>query len=450
MILFIFTAAVVAAYPVGRLLRRTPRYRELALVLLGLLPFLSPPDINFASHELYRGDSRGFEVTAVDVLALSLFVALPRPRHASPFRVARYAYLVAALVSVTLASYPLFALFSVWKVVRMYFLLAVVNRACDADAWAPTALLRGMMLGVVTQALVALFQRYAWHVHQTPGLFPHQNSMATAVNLVVPVALALAVRRGMTWLPASALAAGTVAVALSLSRGALTVFVFVTAATYAVFLARRISFRTLTFAVLGMFFAAGLIIRAGDTIFERFRSASAVSAEDRLRFNEAASLMLREHRFGVGMNQYSLVLARGGYFARVGLDHDVSGQPDGDRFAGIAHNIYWLTLAEMGYLGLFSLFLVLFGPLWLAFRRGWRARGTPTGDLLLALAIGLAGLHATGLLEWVWRQTALSYLFWMVAGMIAALARHVTSSRSDVQGRSGVTLSNGAPRVSAR
>jgi hypothetical protein len=48
-------------------------------------------------------------------------------------------------------------------------------------------------------------------------------------------------------------------------------------------------------------------------------------------------------------------------------------------------------------------------------------------DVLIGLGIGLCLLYFQGKLEWALRQTAPSYLFWNVVGLVAALSRAVAA-----------------------
>jgi len=74
-------------------------------------------------------------------------------------------------------------------------------------------------------------------------------------------------------------------------------------------------------------------------------------------------------------------------------------------------------------------------PMFEGFRYGWRARRGVRGDLLLGFGTGLLALNSQGLLEWTWRQTEVGYLFWMVAGIVAALSRQLRAAGTDSRRR---------------
>src|SRR5437870_5559120 len=202
-----------------------------------------------------------------------------------------------------------------------------------------------------------------------------------ALNRVLPAALALVLVRPRSWLPAATVLAGTVAVVLSLSRGAMAMTVLGLGLTVLLSAAKRLTLRKLAVVVVGTVVATLVLVKAWDTIMDRWLHAPTESAEARHKFESAASRMLADHPLGVGINQFALELDAGGYA-------DAAGITGYDR-TGIVHNIYWLTAAEMGYLGIAAFAALLLAPLFIAFRYGWRARHDVRGDVLWGLGIGL-------------------------------------------------------------
>jgi O-antigen ligase len=231
------------------------------------------------------------------------------------------------------------------------------------------------------------------------------------------VALAVALARKRGWLAPSAAVASAAIVILTLSRGAMTLFVVGSGLTYLFSAAKSLTPRKLLVAFVGVLAVGALLIKAGHTITERFEGAPEQSAESRRGYEKAAGLILEDYPIGIGLNQFSLVLSAGGYADRTNLAHD-------DRSA-IVHNIYWLTAAETGYLGLAAFVGLLLTTLWLAFWHGLRARGDVRGDVLLGLGAGLVALYLQGFLEWGLRTTQLSYLFWGAAAIVATTARQL-------------------------
>lgn len=421
--------ALLAAWPLGAWLRSRPAYRSRAWTLVGLLPFLSAFDLALVSFGDFPGDTHGFELALIDVLALALFFARRGPGAPVPFRLALSGYLLVAAVSVTQAAWPLAAAGYVWKLCRMYFLFAVICRAGD-DEQVPAALLRGMLIGVVYEGGLAVWQRFGEDVLQVTGSFAHQNTLGTLVDLVVMVPIAHVVAGGRSRLAALAAASGLLVALLTVSRGAL---LFFGAGSAAVYLLSALRWSTVRKAIIGF---AGLLLLPAF-VGAAYLTIGARSAEEQDRslalrgqYESAAAMMLAEHPLGVGPNHFTLALLTRGYGERAGVHWSQQ--------AAIVHNVYWLTAAEMGYAGVAALLLACGAPLVAAFRYGFAARRDPRGDTLVGLGVGLLVTYGHGLFEWVWRGTEVSYVFWMVVAMVACLAREVRGSlAADVPAHAG-------------
>jgi len=422
----IFAGALLLVYPASILLRRNARARPIACFLIGLFPFVDLGffDINFLVHAQYRGDARGFEVTLLDLLLLAVFLSQPRRRLASPFLAARCAYFLAALVSVAAAAEPLFAWFSVWSLVRMYFAFEVVYQACRSNRLV-AALLAGLAVGVTCQFGLALAQRYLLGIHQTRGFFAHQNSLGSALILVTPPLFALVLARWGGWLYRIAVIGAAASIVMSLSRGALAIFAFQSAAMALLSLMRsRTSWKVAVLSI-GLLGSGAIGLKAADTIVDRFTHAPPGSGETRSVMNAASSAMLSDHPLGIGINQYSLVVTRDAYFERASTARERPRHPLDEKllYGGIVHNIYWLTAAELGYPGILAFGWLLLSPLCMANWHGWHTRNDVRGDLLLGMGIGLFGLYLHGILEWTFRQTQIAYLFWIATATTASLVR---------------------------
>ena len=93
--------------------------------------------------------------------------------------------------------------------------------------------------------------------------------------------------------------------------------------------------------------------------------------------------------------------------------------------AAIVHNIYWLTLAETGYLGFLALVILLIRPLFVALRCGWRNRRDERGDLLIGFGTSLLIIYIHSYFEWVLFYTQAQYIFAMTIGMVAGVAQQL-------------------------
>ena len=404
------------------LLGQRPQLVRWTVFALGFLPFagLRFISLNLLSRETYRGDSRGLEVTLIDLAVCALFLGLPKSTVPAPYRRTRAFYLFAVLLSVAFAAVPLYSAFSVWKLLRMYLLLVVVARAC-LDAAVPPFLLRGMGLGIIYEALLAGWQHYLGHQYQAAGNLNHPNSLTMACNLIAPIALALLLARRRSGFAATTLLAASVCVVFALSRGSLVMFALSMILTFGISAARKLTGRKLKLAGFALLALLVVCAKALPTIVARFEKAPAASLDARIKFEHAAWLMLQDHPMGIGINQFSYVLEHGGYGARAGITAD---SPDTN---GIVHNIYRLTAAELGLLGLVAYLLLMAAPLLLAVKGAAKSPHSNEGQVLMACAVALVCSYLQGTLEWLSRQTSYSYLFFMMAGLVAALDRHVSA-----------------------
>ncbi len=408
--------ALLLALTVGVpwLARRAATSAKTRMWLVAILAFdlFNPEHINLISEETYRGDSRGIEVTTVDLLVLALSLAQRRrgaPRAQRSFLLGRVAYFAAVLASISAAPDVQRSLYSVWKLARMYFAFMVLSSAF-LDMELVWGALQGLALGVVSQGLLALEQKYVFHAVRVSGSQSHPNSLAMLVNFIAPVAFSLLLSSAGTGLTAVVVTVAAACDVFSLSRGGMMMFALGTILVAVWSMARGSTPRKVR--ILGTTFgvgAMGLAWSAG-TIIQRFVAAPKESELARKLFNLAARAMADEHPFGIGINMYSYVLSHGGYADRLHID-------PGDR-DGIAHHIYWLTAAETGYVGLAS-YLLLLGSVYVGALRAARRRDV-RGDVAVGITVGLTATYMQGTAEWIGRQTTMAYLFWLFAAMIAA------------------------------
>lgn len=429
--LLLFAIAVLASYPVGGWLRGRPTARTLAWTLCGFIPFFSRPlEMALVFFGGRPGDTHGLEVGVLDWLALSLLLAYRGSSRRLPNRFGLALYLAVALVSVTQAPWMLGAFGYVWKLGRMVLLYAAITRA-QGDRRVPMALLRGMMLGLLNELGWAVWQRLALGWPRAIGTFPHQNTLGMMVNLAVMVPIALEIAGRSTRLSRLAWIAAVPVSILTISRGAL---LFLASGVVLVYIASAcggLTRRKARIGLAGLGLAAAIVPVVLVTLSSRPARERLESMETRESYERAASLMLEEHPLGIGPNGFTLMLMTG-YGERAGVEWS-------QRIA-IVHDVYTLTAAEMGYAGLVALVVLFLGPLVSAVRAARRApRGDPRRDVIVGLAVALAMLYAHSAFEWAWRQTVVSYLYWMSAAVAVSLARQLEEDRRAA--RAGATRS---------
>ena len=382
--------------------------------------------INFFSTELYRGPDRGFEVTLTDllVLALALAVGLKSAKRLRwiPTNTFPMALLFACgVASMFGASSPLLSAFTLFKGLRLYLLYWTVYNAVATGvdmAW----IRRGLVAAGLWMTLFAVKQKYIEGLYRIHGTFDHSNGVPLYADLAIPLLLLCAVsdraldRREALVTLAAALGlvfsvVTTQSRAGTILAGGLVVATLLVARWKAP--SRRVT--RVSWAVLAILAIGGAM--AADTIIRRFQEAPESSEEARKEFNAAARDMARDHALGVGLNNFSRALTENeSYHAHLVV---MKSEEQG----GVAHHIYLLTAAEMGWSAL-AVFLLVLGRFLVI--PAWTGLRTPgfDGGLQIAFALGMMALHTQGLLEWGFRVTPIVYQFLILA---AAAMAHAAS-----------------------
>ena len=141
--------------------------------------------INFFSHELYRGTSRGMEVSLSYLCALVILLAILMRRGRLRLLPGAgswlyCAYFLSCLVSTLNADSLLYSFFELWKMVMIYLVfLAVWNYLELTD---DVELFWYAMGTVVLLNFPAVVWGYCSGVYQAHGVFPHQNSMSPGIS----------------------------------------------------------------------------------------------------------------------------------------------------------------------------------------------------------------------------------------------------------------------------
>lgn len=407
----LFVVAALGVPPFAWVLSMNRRWLRWAFVgVVAALCLYNQTSINFFSHEDYRGSARGMEVSLAHLMAFSLAGAMIFARRFKRWLPDTGAklfvlHLLLCLPSLTAAENLLFSFFEVWKMsLALVFFAAVYNylRATDDVR----TLVRGLAAFAIANLAVVAFEHVSgvWQPH---GLFPHQNSMVMAMNLLGPVFFAgylmfgLKSPFGRLCVLACVCAAGSAA--RSYSRMGLAMMPIGYGLTYLLCIARgrpkNWILRTLPIALAGAVALAAMAPR----IVERFETAPKASANTRVEFALCAWEMIKDEPLrGVGLNNWGLKInAPYEYAERAGRDVSVLGPDFKD---GIVETVYLLDAAECGVPALFSL-LAWFG--WY-FARGLRLTRRLRGSRLFFIPAGvcggLAAVYVQSCFEWVLRQ----------------------------------------------
>jgi hypothetical protein len=429
------TAAVVVA------LFALPQYRRL---FLGLMVFttcyVKKPFYQEVFFVNYRGVDRGFGVTLPDLFFLGFFLfmlfgGLRRRIVWLPFNSLPWFLLIAiSCVSLVGSLEPFYGTFTIHKMIRCWVLYVVVVNVVR-DRRDVMVVLIALAAAVCFQAFVVVWDKYitARVVSRSVGTFRHPNTLAMYTDLILPILTALFLARGATQrvlgLFAVAILAGFVCVLFTKSRAAMLLLPASLGAVVGVSILLRPTGRKFMVLGAGMVIVALIVALALPRLIRRFESAPKESAETREYFNAAAEVMARENTFGVGINLYSLALSHPRYYWHVYPDKVDVEDPEafresvqGQSRLGTAHHIYWLYAAETGFPGL-AVFLLHIGIFWA--RNFWLflcERDEWTRSIYLGLLVGVSFFHLHGLLEWIFRQTEVQYLYFILMGTMVALA----------------------------
>lgn len=401
-------------------------------------------DINFVTRFWYRGTTRGFEFTFIDVLALSLLVSLllvPRPGQARFFWPASLGMMLLYLgyncFSVATSEPRLYGLFELSKMFRAIAVFLAVALFVRGER--ELALLVFALCCVVCfEGVVAMKQRVLDGAYRVNGSLDHPNSLSMYLCLTGPVLVAAAASNLPAWLRYFAmisLGSAAMSVLFTISRAGIPAFALATLGTAAFCLSWRITVQKLAVAAIMVLVLGGLLFKSWDTLSVRFGSATLEQeymddkGEGRGMYLRQAAAIAEERYFGVGLNNWSYWVCKA-YGAKIGMVYedydDLDYIPSKEilpsfHYAAPAHNLAALTVGELGVPG-----LVLFGILWLRwFHMGagflWLPRGDLRRDLAVGICFGIGGVFLQSLTEWVFRQTQILFAFHIMLGVLAGL-----------------------------
>jgi hypothetical protein len=418
---FLFALALASLIPIVRWVRGNPRVLPKVWMAVGALPFVwgifPKREIAIIGVPEWPGFAQGFNISLLDLIIVAIYFSTPRARHtALPCKFSFFFYVGAVLLSAFEAGNPTATFYYVWQLLRIFMTYAVVARAC-ADPRLSTALLKGLALGLCFEAGVVTWQRFVIHYVQAPGTFTQQNMLGLAVHFVIFPFFALLLSGEKEWQPATIPVLGAMIDIFTASRAALglagggfsLLFLLSVLRTWT---ARKASI--LAAAVLVLVVLSPVAIRQFD-----LRSSVFGVSDDggRAALNNAAEAILSDNPMGIGSNNLVVFANVRGYYERseVGAKNSIT----------FPHNIYWVTAAETGYVGIVAFIFFLTRPLLLALLCAWRNRSDRRGDLLLGLATSLIVVYIHSYFEWIFFTDQIQYIFAIDIGIIAGFAEQL-------------------------
>ena len=433
----IFTLCALLGVPVGILacviIPALTRWVVILMVWATCEPMMV--GINFVSREFYRANTRGFEVTLADLCALVLAGTMLIKSRDVPIRwfpplsVPTLLYLLVGVVSwlLTGPSLPvpeeaillpytqfeigLYPLFELSKIVRGYVLFWVIVNYVRNEETAKN-LLWGIAVTVVYMGYLTLSSRYLYGVNRVKATLGHPNTLATYMAMMGSFCFAFvlffkSMLPSLFWGFLTLLS--TLGVILTISRGGLAALIVGVWLTTMVLLPRHLNLKNLALILLSMLTAGAILAAALDTLAGRFvgEQNAADDMAYRGKYNDQAKLMARDHLFGVGLGNFS---AQSWSEYAVRVDPDL---PPGTP----AHNNWFLTLGELGRLGVAALALFWMRFFYLVLPFYVRRNQGLLATLALAGCSSIIVNHIQSLLQLGYRQTPLFFMTMIFMGL---------------------------------
>ena len=260
------------------------RIRDLFFVMLvSLSPLIERLDINYVSREWYRGTSRGFEISILDILSLSLLVSsilAPRRGETRGFWPPSFGFMllffVYACFNVAISEPHLFSLFELFRMFRGLILVAGVAFYVRSERELRLFIL-GLALVVCYEGLLALKQRYIEGLHRVPGTVIESNSLSVLLCTTAPVMVAALTSnfpRKLKFLCACAIPLAMVAEIMTISRAGVTIMGLVLFLTTITTVRIRVTPKTIIATLLIILGVTGLAAKSWKTLAERFESST--------------------------------------------------------------------------------------------------------------------------------------------------------------------------------
>lgn len=401
-------------------LRQNPRHARIVWMVIAFLPFiLSQYNLGVAPKSFYwPGITQGMEITVLDSLSLAVLLSLPG-RGMPRFTLLVWANLFAVAVSLFQARVPEATIYYVWQVGRMTLMFFAVARICEQERGVE-AILTGLVLGLGYQFAYTLSGRFLHGMSQTGGTFGHQNGLGIASYLVVYPALALLLSGNRSLLAKAGPLAGIGVQILGASRATIVFAGVGYAAMFVLSGMRRWTPRKAVMAGAGLLVIAVAAPLASMSLESRFGTSNISfnkTTNDRAFMERAAWQIIHDRPFGIGANQFVTFANVDGYWSRAHVG--------GPNARSMVHNVYLLSIAELGYLGAVPFFLLLASAIFLCLRIGLRNKQDSRGEIMLGVGIGLslACLHSQ--YEFVLVLAQVQYILFMNFGLAAGLASQI-------------------------
>ncbi len=431
----IFFLTLIFAVPIGTALAKKNRKIENLVFFLMVFFTAQEVTINFVSREFYRGTSRGFEIGLVDIaMLIILFLIQSRkreypPRKFPPGSVLYLMYFLFSWISVINAApgYVVNSYFELWKMVRMFFYFWIIYNYIND--WKKFDLfMRIIAINIIYIAIIVFKQKYIEGGFQNSGPFPHQNSLVMYLIIFNSLVFAYLLNRKniKIWFWLLVFGLGSFSIISTLSRAGMAFFVIASVTVWffsfiSGFSAKKIgiTFLLLAFATIGL-------LKALDSIIERFETAPEESGLTRIALAQAAVNMANDKVFGIGLNNFGHKVNPPydyGEHIYPFLHKGELPPPDYEEKNGLVETIYLMIAAETGWHNLIIFLLFIFSFYFRNFKYYLKLKYSEYRFVTIGLIGGLSGIYLESSLEWVLKQTNNFYQMMMMFALIGVMKK---------------------------
>jgi O-Antigen ligase len=411
--------------------------RRFALSFISFMVVRPPGEFTLMldSIRTYRGHTRGFEASLLEAICVAFIITAVKEKRRD------FSWLPPGLIfwglwgclsslSVVNAIEPVYSLMASFKFIKIGVVMFGVFAALhnDKDLW---AIFRGFAVALIVQLIYCIWLRYGKGMFQIHGWFEHQNPMAMwcyTVGLpILGIALSRKVSTPRLILCMAAFGCGGIAVLFSVSRAALAIFAAGTAVVFFISLLQGLTFKKALFGGLILMAGVGAIAMAADTFKARIESAKDDNPENDLRWilNKQSNAMLTDHPLvGIGWNNFGLANSRPrGKYSELLEQWDANRGfaivPDHYLQNPLTESLYWLFLAENGWLGFLSYCLFAAVMLHHALRSGFAFWKSPFGMLMFGIVVVLCLVYMHSRVERIITQTKNLTTLMILFGVVA-------------------------------
>jgi hypothetical protein len=406
----------------GFLMRGNDLLRRLALGFMAFELVRPPSDFTLMLYSIedYRGHAKGFEFNFLEAIAIgfALVAVLEKRRDFKWLPPGLWPWLLwvcVSTVSVVNAIEPLYVFMPAFKFAKMAIIFVGVAAALREEKDV-LAMMRGFAVALLLQVVICLWGRYVQGGFRVMGWFEHQNPMAMWSYMIAFPILGLALAKQTkprdVYLFFAAFGAAGLVVVLSVSRASLAAFAAGAALVLFGSFLQGFTARRLTLAIGGGLGGILVLAMAADTFMERMGEDDSPKNDLRFALNKQSATMLEDHPMvGIGWNNYGLANSRphgtkySAILERWEQNRGRNIYPEQFQANPLTESLYWLLLAENGWLGFATFQIFLLFTIWFGLRSTIHFWKTPLGLLLLGVFIALTITYIHGKVERVLTQT---------------------------------------------